>query len=49
MPQLTKEALAQSNAILLPEITQLLQEIMQEEFGPEPSKSSPDKNDDTKP
>lgn len=42
LPQLTKEALAQSNDILLPEITQLLQEIMQEEFGPEPTKSSPE-------
>lgn len=42
LPQLTKEALAQSNDILLPEITQLLQEIMQEEFGPEPSKSKPE-------
>lgn len=42
LPQLTKEALAQSNDILLPEITQLLQEIMQEEFGPEPSKSEPE-------
>lgn len=38
LPQLTKEALAQSNDILLPEITQLLQEIIQEEFGPEPQK-----------
>ncbi|KAI9130745.1 DUF2059 domain-containing protein [Acaryochloris sp. CCMEE 5410] len=42
LPQLTKEALAQSNDILLPEITQLLQEIMQEEFGPESPQSSPE-------
>lgn len=41
LPQLTKEALAQSNDILLPEITQLLQEIMQEEFGPEPLETPP--------
>jgi len=40
LPQLTQEALAQSNDILLPAITQLLQEIMQEEFGPEPPKTS---------
>lgn len=40
LPQLTKEAIKQSNDILLPEITQLLQEIMQEEFGPEPFKFS---------
>lgn len=50
LPQLTKEALAQSNDILLPEITQLLQEIMQEEFGPESSKSNPkETSNETKP
>lgn len=43
LPQLTKEALEQSNAVLLPEITQLLQEIMQEEFGPESPKPSQEK------
>ena len=43
LPQLTKEALEQSNQILLPEITQLLKEIMQEEFGPEPFSPKPDK------
>ncbi|UJB70039.1 DUF2059 domain-containing protein [Acaryochloris sp. 'Moss Beach'] len=50
LPQLTKEALAQSNDILLPEITQLLQEIMQEEFGSESSKSNPkETSNETKP
>ncbi len=47
LPQLTKEALEQSNDVLLPEITQLLQEIMQAEFGPEPPPSSPDQKEDT--
>ncbi|WP_299405553.1 DUF2059 domain-containing protein [Acaryochloris sp. IP29b_bin.148] len=41
LPQLTKEALEQSNQILLPEITQLLKEIMQEEFGSEPFSPPP--------
>lgn len=43
LPQLTKEALEQSNEILLPEITQLLQEIIQEEFGPKSLNPNPDK------
>jgi len=38
LPQLTEEAIKQSNDMLLPEITQLLKTIMQEEFGPEPFK-----------
>ena len=45
LPQLTNEAFKQSNAILLPQITQLLQEIMKEEFGPEPFKPNPDQNE----
>lgn len=44
LPQLTQEALEQSNDILLPEITQLLKEIIQAEFGPQPANPSPDRS-----
>lgn len=49
LPELTNEALKQSNALLLPEITQLVQEIMKEEFGPEPFKSNPKPKDAPEP
>lgn len=49
LPQLTEEAIKQSNDILLPKITQLLQEIMQEEFGSAPFKPRQKNKGNTKP